>query len=81
MSDDGRNAEPRILSARVPATLYRQLEHDAATLGLSISDVTRFRLLTGRVPTFSLVASDPSAAGSTPLGARLGRRSLSLALA
>jgi hypothetical protein len=46
MSD--RNAAARVICTCVPAALYRQLEHEA----VSISDVTRFRLLTGRVPTF-----------------------------
>jgi hypothetical protein len=40
----------RIVAMRVPAELYHALERDAATLGVSLSDVGRMRLRTGRVP-------------------------------
>jgi hypothetical protein len=41
----------KLLAMRVPGDLYRALERDAAALGVSMSDVGRMRLKTGRVPT------------------------------
>lgn len=43
----------KLLAMRVPAELYQALERDAAQLGVSLSDVGRMRLRTGRVPTLN----------------------------
>lgn len=40
----------KLLAMRVPPELYRALERDAAQLGVSLADVGRMRLKTGRVP-------------------------------
>ena len=40
----------KLLAMHVPAELYQTLERDAAQLGVSLSDVGRMRLKTGRVP-------------------------------
>jgi hypothetical protein len=41
----------RPLGIRVPPHLYTQMEREAAALGVSVSDVVRMKLRTGRVPT------------------------------
>jgi hypothetical protein len=41
----------KLLAMRVPPDLYRAIERDAAQLGVSLADVGRMRLKTGRVPT------------------------------
>jgi hypothetical protein len=41
----------RPLGIRVPPDLYAQMEREAALLGVSVSDVARIKLKTGRVPT------------------------------
>jgi hypothetical protein len=43
----------RPLGIRVPPDLYAQMEREAAALGVSVSDVGRMRLKTGRVPTLN----------------------------
>jgi hypothetical protein len=43
----------RLFAVRVPGDLYREIERDAAQLGVSLADVGRIRLRTGRVPTFN----------------------------
>jgi hypothetical protein len=40
----------RLFAVRLPADLYKALERDAAQLGVSLADVGRIRLRTGRVP-------------------------------
>ena len=40
----------KLLAMRVQGDLYRALEREAAQLGVSLSDVGRMRLKTGRVP-------------------------------
>ena len=41
------------VSVRIPEDLHSTLEREAATLGVSRSDVIRLRLLSGCVPTFN----------------------------
>jgi hypothetical protein len=50
----------RLFAVRVPDDLYRALERDAAQLGVSLSDVGRMRLRTGRVPTLHGSSGDRS---------------------
>jgi hypothetical protein len=40
----------RPLATRVPSDLYQQIEREAAELGVSVSDIARMRLKTGRAP-------------------------------
>ena len=40
----------RVVAMRVPTDLYQALARDAQTLGVSLSDVGRMRLRTGRIP-------------------------------
>jgi hypothetical protein len=41
------------VSVRIPDYLHSTLEREAATLGVSRSDVIRLRLLSGCIPTFN----------------------------
>ena len=54
MSDSkARARDNRLVSVRVPETLYASLERDAEQLNVSVSDIVRMRLQTGRVPSFA----------------------------
>jgi hypothetical protein len=48
----------RLFAVRLPADLYKALERDAAQLGVSLADVGRIRLRTGRVPSIKEGMSD-----------------------
>jgi hypothetical protein len=54
MSDDAIERElqrGRVLSVRLPANLFREVERDAALLGVSLAGAGRMRFRTGHVPT------------------------------
>ena len=40
----------RPLAIRVPSDLYAQIEREAVELGVSVSDIARMKLKTGRAP-------------------------------
>jgi hypothetical protein len=50
----------RLLSMRVPQTLYDAIELDAVALGTSLSDAARFRLRTGSCPTIDSARKEKS---------------------
>jgi hypothetical protein len=51
----------RPLGIRVPPDLYAQMKQEAAALGVSVSDVARMKLKTGRVPTLKRAAKGGAA--------------------
>jgi hypothetical protein len=48
--DSARLRADHLLSVRIDAALFKTIQQDANQLGISLADVSRFRLRTGSVP-------------------------------